>query len=164
MGQKSDYLLSSRHDPLTIGMGEGGMINDTDDGTSSSSGSPLKRRVRKHAKESHPEGIAAVIKSVIDLCNDNSKSVEKNSTGKAGLVKDVCAVVLTENLPLTDLYIMIDQHKSHMNFLKEHDMLTDTKKSEIVGKISHVFEIIEGRSERKRKSLDVINDESRRVS
>ena len=66
MGQKSDYLLSSRHDPLTIGMGEGGMINDTDDGTSSSSGSPLKRRVRKHAKESHPEGIDAVIKLVID--------------------------------------------------------------------------------------------------
>ena len=84
MGQKIDYLLSSRHGPLTIGMGEGGMINDTDDGNISSSGSPLKRRVRKHAKESSPEGIAAVIKSVIDLCNDNSKSTEKDSTGKAG--------------------------------------------------------------------------------
>ena len=46
---------------------------------------------------------------------------------------------------------MIEQRKLNMNFLKEHDMLTGEKKDTIIGKISDMFEIIEGRSEKKRK-------------
>ena len=35
--RQSDYLLSSRHDTLMIGLGKGGMSNDNDDSTISSS-------------------------------------------------------------------------------------------------------------------------------
>ena len=70
---QSDYLLSSRHSPLKIGPGEGGIPNDNDGGTSYSSG--LRRQ--ENRTEPAPNGITAVMKSVIDLCNDNSKSKKK---------------------------------------------------------------------------------------
>lgn len=66
-------------------------------------------------------------------------------------------MVLTDNLPLENLYIMIKQHKSHIIFLKDRGMLTDAKKDEIVDKISYVFDIINGRSERKRREKLMVN-------
>ena len=75
---QSDYLLSSRHSPLKIGPGEGGIPNDNDGGTSYSSGLRSKRsRRQKNRIEIAPNSITAVMKSVIDLCNDNSKSKKK---------------------------------------------------------------------------------------
>ena len=59
-------------------------------------------------------------------------------------------MVLIENLSLMEPYTMIDQHKLHMNFLNDTEILTDEKKEMIVDKISYVFEIIEGRLEKKR--------------
>ena len=59
-------------------------------------------------------------------------------------------IVLIENLPLKDSYIMIEQHTLHIKFLKENDTLTKEKKDLTVGKISDVFELIEGKSEKKR--------------
>ena len=48
-------------------------------------------------------------------------------------------IVLIENLPLKDVYIMIEKHKLHMKFLKDHDILNKEKKDLIVGKITNVF-------------------------
>ena len=60
---------------------------------------------------------------------------------------------------------MIEQHKLHISFLKEHDMLTKEKKNLIVGKMFDVFELIEGRSEKKRENtVDYINDVDMRVN
>ena len=41
--KQSSYMLSSRHDPLKIRLGEGGMSNGNDGGTNSSSGFIAKR-------------------------------------------------------------------------------------------------------------------------
>lgn len=66
---------------MKIGIGEGGIPADNDDGTSSSSRSPLKRpRGHKQESEYTANRIATVIKTGIDLCNDNSKSKENEST------------------------------------------------------------------------------------
>ena len=65
---------------------------------------------------------------------------------------------------MNDLYIMIEQHKLHMRFLKEHDRLTKEKKYLIVWKIIDVFELIEGRSEKKKNVVDNNNDVDMRVS
>ena len=66
---------------------------------------------------------------------------------------------------MNDLYIMIEQHNLHMKFLKEHGMLTKEKSNFIIGKVSDVFELIEGRSEKKReKTIGNNNDVDMRVS
>ena len=59
-------------------------------------------------------------------------------------------VVPIEQLSLPELYVMIEQHKLHLTFLKDNDMLVDGKKEDIVGRISYIFEIIESRSRKKR--------------
>ena len=60
---------------------------------------------------------------------------------------------------------MIEQHKLHISFLKEHDMLTKENKYLIDEKISNVFELVEGRGEKKRKNtVDNNNDVDMRVS
>lgn len=59
-------------------MVEGGMMNNTYNATSSSSESPSNRRGCKQARESTPDGITAVIKPIIDLFNDNTKTKEKD--------------------------------------------------------------------------------------
>ena len=50
-GKCSDYLLSSRHDPLKIGLGEGGFEGASDEVISASDSTPVgKRRSRKATK------------------------------------------------------------------------------------------------------------------
>ena len=172
-GKCSDYLLSSRHEPLKIGLGERGFYGVNNDVTSSSDSTPAgKCRARKSTKmvtEPSPTGIAAVIKSVIDLCDTNSKSksnVESSSVGGSIERERVGSGVVTiDNFSLPELYTMIEQHKLHMDFLKENELLLDGKKEEIVGNMSYIFEIIEGRRVRKRNcSDDEENDGHRKVS
>ena len=68
-------------------------------------------------------------------------------------------VIAIENLSLPELYAMIEQHKLHLDFLKENDMLVDGKKEDIVGKISYIFDVIEGRrGEKGTRSPDGVSD------
>ena len=53
---------------------------------------------------------------------------------------------ILEDLILSDIIVLIDQHILYLKCLKEYDMYSDEKKNEIVGKIDGVFEIINGRS------------------
>ena len=120
------------------------------------------------ATEASPVGIAAVIKYFIDLCNDNSNSksnVESSSVrGTIDRERVGSGFVTIENFPLPELYTMIDQHKLHVNFLKENELLLDGKKEEIVGKIFYIFEIIEDERVRKRnRSVDEDNDGHRKI-
>ena len=65
-------------------------------------------------------GIAAVMKSVIDMCNNNSKPAREHKLASkgGGNNKDIVDqnVVAIENLSFPDLYAMIEQHKLHLNF------------------------------------------------
>ena len=144
--KRSDYLIYSKHDLLNICLGEGGIPSHSIVSSCSASTSPTKRS-RKCNMEQASTGIVAVMKSVIGLCNDNNNSKEKvNKVGDGNIDKEV---VMIEDLGLKYLYVMIEQRKLHMNFLKEHDILTAESKNSIYSKISNIFEIIEGRTLKK---------------
>ena len=58
-----------------------------------------------------------------------------------------------ENLPLDDLYKMLQQHKLHMKFLKDNDMMTDDRKLKIVEKVEYISHIIEGSSSQTERGI-----------
>ena len=71
--------------------------------------------------------------------------------------------MLIENLPLDELYRMIQEYKFHTEFLKDNEMLTDDMKQKIVENIEYIFQIIEGpssKSNRKRIHDDSISADS----
>ena len=144
----SDYLLSSRHDPVRIGRGEGGFDGSTKEVSSMSDSSPnskKKARIGSKIKSKEPstDGIAAVFRSIFDQMDVENDGKKKKGSDNI--------VVPIEQLSLPELYAMIEQHKLHLTFLKDNDMLVDGKKEDIVGKISYIFEIIESRSGKKRR-------------
>lgn len=143
----SDYFLSSRHDRVKIGRGEGGFDGTPDDFSSMSDSSPnAKRRARKSGKLKNGEpatnGIAAVFKSVFESLDSKKDGNSNDIVGRN--------VIAIKNLSLPELYVMIEQHKLHLDFLKENDMLVDGEKEDIVDKISYIFDVIEGRRGGKR--------------
>lgn len=91
------------------------------------------------------------MKTVIDVYKGNDK-VEKHTVVETIELED--SIVMIRNLPLDELYAMINQHKLHMRFLKENSILSDGKKEGIVEKINHIFKSIEGRSLGKKKGVD----------
>ena len=82
------------------------------------------------------------MKSVIDMCKENKK-VENPSVEES--IERESSIVMIENLPLDELYAMINQHKLRMGFLKENDILSDGKKESIIEKIENIFKVIERR-------------------
>ena len=89
------------------------------------------------------------MKSVIDLCNDNTNSQSK---GKPTVgTNQYNNVVMIEHLPMSELYAMIEQHKLNMQFLKDDAVLSGDKKMSNINKIKHIFAIVEGRSVVKNK-------------
>ena len=51
-----------------------------------------------------------------------------------------------ENQSLSSLIALVEQHKSHLAFLKENDMCDDDRKGEIMNEIENIFIIINSRS------------------
>ena len=52
----------------------------------------------------------------------------------------------TKDLPLNELYKLMDQHKSYLKFLQENDMCTDKGKTVVVNRVMSVYEMIPNRS------------------
>lgn len=50
--------------------------------------------------------------------------------------------LLIENQGLRQLFSLTEQHKVHLNLLKEHMMCNDDQKNEIIKKIVDIFVII----------------------
>ena len=59
--------------------------------------------------------------------------------------------MLLENQPLVDLYAVIDQHKLYIVFIKENDVLSDEKKSDIISQIEDICYITKKKNVRKRE-------------
>ena len=59
--------------------------------------------------------------------------------------------MLLENQPLVDLYAVIDQHKLYIVFIKENDVLSDEKKSDIIAQIEDICYITKKKTARKRE-------------
>ena len=146
---------------MNIDLGEGGILSHNLSTSCSGNTSPAKRSRKGNIKKASTS-IAAVMKLVIDSCNDDNKRKEKGR--KVGDGNSDKGIVMIEYFDLKYLYVMIEQHKLHVNFLKEHDMLIDESKNTIVSKISHIFEIIEGRALKKRRGASDGDDVCRIVS
>ena len=148
----SDYLLSSRHDPLKIGTGEPGMGDDMTAITVSSgsigSASKKKKSRVKNRKDSNELDVEGMMKSAVAMCESN--------TGGGTMVKGVAVAarnhsdLLLENLPLAELFALIEQHKLHLNFLEDNNLRSEMEKTEIISDIKGIFKIIKGRSGVKR--------------
>ena len=152
--QKSDYLLSSKHDPLQLGSGEPGMCDpqeETDTGNpeanSTSSASP-KRVKKKRGFEDVETAIGNTMNRMTDLCDTMLQGTQVK-------VKRVPkpSDYIVDNLSMDDLYKLIEQHKLHLLFLKENDLCSDAKKKEIVEKIEGVFDIISNRTNNSNNNL-----------
>ena len=155
-----DYLLSSRHDPLSIGMGEPGI--STDSAMSSLTGAGGKSSPNKKKRESPESGLKEVIKSVIDLCNNGGQDKDDLKTNKSQKEN-----LMIENQGLPQLFALIEQHKVHLNFLMEHGMCGDDRKESIIKKIEDIFEIISRRSGDgggKKRGREIESDSSSKVS
>ena len=61
--------------------------------------------------------------------------------------------VLDEDLPRSDLFELINQHKLHLQLLKENDMCTDEEKLEIVNEFKRLFSIINDRSRNNKRKV-----------
>ena len=154
--KKVDFLLSSRHDPITIGLGEPGMstasIDNVDNVSTitsdTNSGSPRKRgRNKKQKGASTVDGVDTMISNVLDYLK---KSNSENEENKKRPARDVDELLL-ENRPLTELFALIEQQQKHLKLLKENDMLTDDKKISIMTEIEDIFEMVNSRSNRNKK-------------
>ena len=151
----SDYLLSSRHDPLKIGNGEPGMGDDTT-AVTFSSGSVASASVKtkaswKNRKHSNDLAVEGMMKSVVAMCESN--------TGGGTMAKGVAVArnnsnLLLENLPLAELFALIEQHKLHLKFLEDTNSCSEIEKSEIISDIKGIFKLIKDRSGVKRVRSD----------
>lgn len=61
-----------------------------------------------------------MIKTVVDYCTSSGDSVTKMKNGDNN-DKDV----INEDLPRRELFELSNQHKLHLQFLKENDMCSD---------------------------------------
>ena len=146
----SDYLLSSRHDTLCIGIGEMGMEDST-------SGESPNKGERRRKNEDPPVGLNDAFNSVINLCNESVGFRNKPESNED---------LKIENQSLSSLIALIEQHKSHLAFLKENDMCDDDRKGEIMNEIENIFIIINSRSKtgkNKKRDRDTRNSDKNTV-
>ena len=104
-------------------------------------------------------GLDSMIRSVVDYC---TKGEEIATTTKRDKVKD--NDVVCEDLPRTELFELINQHKLHLKFLQENDMCSDEEKLEIVNEVKKLFNITNGQSRKRREEVDDNSSNKRRVS
>ena len=56
---------------------------------------------------------------------------------------------MDEDLPRSDIFGLINQHKLHLAFLKENDMCSEEDKMEIVSTVKRLFGIINNQSRKR---------------
>ena len=152
--ERVNFLLSSRYDPLKAGTGEAGMEIDEDDeddvSTSELSSSyssarrrsPKKTRQMKGKGKRNDGGIKETMSEIVNLIKSSSSNVSLSpSVGNSK----------TTGLTLLDLNSLDDKHVGHLIFLKDNDMLTETRKVEILSNIEEVYAMISETHGKKRK-------------
>ena len=121
----SDYLLSSKHDPLDIGSGEVGFEDTTcinarnRHGSSSDLStctSSRKQKVKK--KKLGPNGndgfddLSTMMSSVVSTCKELTRP---SLTTSSSTINNIY-VLSIEDLPLGELYKFLNQHRKHLDF------------------------------------------------
>lgn len=78
------------------------------------------------------------IKSLLNL--SSNRVLEKEGCGeKKGIDNNI---LLIENHTLPERFALIEQHKMHLNFFKEHGMCDEDKKENLISKIEDILIII----------------------
>lgn len=73
------------------------------------------------------------MKSVIDMFKENN-----NKPSVGDIIQQGSNIVMIENLPLDELYVIINQLKIHMRFLKWNNMLSHRIKEDMMVKIDYI--------------------------
>ena len=150
LDETKDYILGSKYDPVTIGLGEAGMQRNSSDGSLSgitnSSESVSKAATRRNKIEKKAEENASnMMKSVIHLMYSKEKELKSNGGDES-----------VENL--MKLY---DMYMNNLKYYKERGTLTDEREKSILAKIDTLFDKIEERTVgQKRQHEDITNDSS----
>ena len=169
-----DHLLSSRYDPLDAGTGEAGMPRSNDDDNSSLANiSPIfNSSLRPHSKSSKTKSnkssysnssydLNDTMKEMIDLISCSNKSEASSQLNQSVAPQEN---VQPQSLALSDLLRLLDTHKSHYNFLKENDLLTEDRKRNVLEDIDQAHLSISKLQRTKRLRVDNDDDKSNSIS
>ena len=169
-----DFLLSSRYDPLDAGTGEAGMLRPNDDDNSSiinispisnSSTRPQSKSSKMKSKRSRKSNdsfdLKDTMKEMIDLISCSNKSDESSRPSQ---VEPTRQNVNSETLALSDLLKLLETHKSHYNFLKENNLLTEERKKTVLQDIDAAHSSISELQHNKRRRLDNDDNNSNSIS
>ena len=80
--------------------------------------------------------------AIVNLLNTNKSEEEKVVERRE------------DDMSLADLNTLYDKHVSHLQFMKENDLLTDSKKKNIIKNIEDVYELITNSHSNKKRSRD----------
>ena len=149
------------------GRGEPGMGNSmTNDATTttmststiSSRASPQKGK-RKNNTVDEDSSLTGMMKNIVTMCASNSAMCASNTIPSSTAVANTKDDLMLENLPLTELFKLIEQHKLHLKFMEDNGMSSEEGKLEIINEIKDIFLIIKNRSGTKRsRSVDLLED------
>ena len=157
----SDYLLSSKHDPLSIGSGEIGFNDDNKNPPTSSSSSvsssvalpqksiasPRRKKTKKRkiggTELDGFDDLSTMMSSVVNTCKQLTTVSPATQSPSTNVSNHTVAI---EHLPLDDLYKLVEQYRKHLEFLKEVNMCDTEKTKSIVEKCENVFNIINSRT------------------
>ena len=78
--------------------------------------------------------VQRVVKILKNTSSDTKDSGKKPD--KEQIIKD---------MTLPDLYSLMDQHKGHLKFLKDNDILSDEDKLEILQRVKEIYYLISKR-------------------
>ena len=129
--QLSDGLLSSKHNPLTIGRGEPGISSTVSTTLTNVSPGTQAGKKRKALDESS-QSVTECMKTFIDMCSRNNTSEETKS-------EKICKV---DDMNVEQLYQFMDQQKNHLKFMAEIGSLSDTEKQDIIIQIKKIHLLI----------------------
>ena len=147
--EEKDYILGSKYNPFSIGIGEAGVI-DVEDGTEVSQLTGRSSPEKSKVKMSPAEEASALVASVFSLVNEKKDAVKDD--------KSIEGQSLPELMKLHEMYL------ANFNFKKDNGMMTDEVKIGMMNKMERIFEIIEERSAGKKRTLDDIDNSSNNVS
>ena len=104
--------------------------------------SPCKRshhnyKNKRKLKEDHEDGMATVIKKVIDLVEDQtSEDGPQNKNVKLSL----------EHQSIPELFSIITSHNEYLKLLQSNDICTEEDKQQIMGEIKKIYQLIRKKS------------------
>lgn len=146
--EMKDYILSSKYEPVRMGRNEAGL-------SSNESNSSPSRKTSNNSESSPNKNMASMVTDVITAVMGKKEEAAKKAVKNSNSFED---------LPLGDIMMLIQEHKSYMTFLRECDMCTPERTSTIVREIDDLFEIVNKRKRKRQIDPDESNTDNNSIS